>query len=321
MKLPPTFTENGFDPANLPMRTHEEWVRDARHITLTRDHVYVRRFGINHLSILHPLESISLPRSFPVDSLHAFFEGINTHMFDHFCGRFLFNETTLSSHINRSNTLPLHHVPQDQQSDHVDSAGGADTESVIYIRWPAITSSPPLGNLSDDSHDHAPQSKRHHLRRRTPGKSPTTHAKGKAPNRHEPPKSQKTRKPPSKTAKFISALEDEYNITPENWIDIGKVMLQSASAFPAAFSNGLRDIYEHSEEFKAAEWKTWTTMLSPIYLKRFLPPNLYEGYIVMDYDVFVPIPIFLPLHLSLLHRRSLKRQNSIFPLAYSPSRR
>ena len=35
-------------------------------------------------------------------------------------------------------------------------------------------------------------------------------------------------------------------------------------------------------------------------------------YNVMDYHVFVPIPIFLPQYLFLSHRRLLKGQSSIF---------
>ena len=68
--------DNGWDPNNLPVRTHNV---HTTHLTEILSAEPIRRdklgmhYGVNRLSRLLPLKSLSLPDSFPHDIMHLFF--------------------------------------------------------------------------------------------------------------------------------------------------------------------------------------------------------------------------------------------------------
>lgn len=69
-----------YDGHALPLRTHDEIVRQAHEIeaapTATATNALSRQYGINGTSILYDLPSISFPTSFPYDFMHLVFENV-----------------------------------------------------------------------------------------------------------------------------------------------------------------------------------------------------------------------------------------------------
>ncbi|KAI5850570.1 hypothetical protein DFP73DRAFT_472778 [Morchella snyderi] len=53
-------------------------------------------------------------------------------------------------------------------------------------------------------------------------------------------------------------------------------MEDSAVFFPASFGDTIRNFAEHSHHLKAAEWKTFTLLMAPIYLIDRLPKRDYD---------------------------------------------
>lgn len=279
LKNPPVFPPTGFNPKALPLRTHKEWVEDGRHIVLTNDLNYSKHCGINNLSCFHRLRSSSVlyPRSFPVDIMHAFFKGIIPHMYDHFRGRFIFNSTPPPADRGRPP------IPRTNQTTNQEPAlpTSDDDASVAGVTDPDIDFEPNESEKeTEGSQPPSTQGAPSRRRRRVPkstgnpkSQAKTVVALAKIHRRKNRPRTHKQ--------KFVACPQDPWNIAPENWSDIGRDMRKSSKSFPPCMGDGIRDIVEHSGDFKAAEWKVWTTILSPIYLKRFLPPNLYDGYMLL----------------------------------------
>ncbi|KAG9084992.1 hypothetical protein FRC06_003777 [Ceratobasidium sp. 370] len=75
-----------YDPRNLPLRTHNEFIRQAVHVGEADTHAeekrHARATGINNLTPLARLSSLSFPLSFPHDFMHGLFENIVSGLID-----------------------------------------------------------------------------------------------------------------------------------------------------------------------------------------------------------------------------------------------
>lgn len=75
-----------YDPYNLPMRTHQEFLRDAIHVEEAQSRnasdTRGRDTGINGLSTLAQLSSLTFPGSFPHDFMHLMFENVIKTLLD-----------------------------------------------------------------------------------------------------------------------------------------------------------------------------------------------------------------------------------------------
>lgn len=78
--------------------------------------------------------------------------------------------------------------------------------------------------------------------------------------------------------KFLRT-DDVYNIDPEDWVAIGEDMRRSRDTFPRAFGDAVRSIYEVHHEFKAAEWKNWALLFSPVVLQGRLEETHYQHWL------------------------------------------
>jgi hypothetical protein len=69
-----------FDPNNLPMRTHDEIRAQAEEVqcalTQTNADDLAKAYGVNGISILFYLSSVSFPASFPFDFMHLVWENL-----------------------------------------------------------------------------------------------------------------------------------------------------------------------------------------------------------------------------------------------------
>ncbi|RIB20722.1 hypothetical protein C2G38_1920343, partial [Gigaspora rosea] len=84
-----------YDPKDLPLRTHENYVRDAIAIEHMNEKLYkdeAQKRGI----ILFELNSIEFPTSFPIDIMHRLFENIAPAMLRHWSGTF-FKDSQISN--------------------------------------------------------------------------------------------------------------------------------------------------------------------------------------------------------------------------------
>lgn len=99
----------------------------------------------------------------------------------------------------------------------------------------------------------------------------------------------------SSAAKKFVKTDDPWNIPPEDWTEIGMDMEQSTTMVPASFGDPIRNFTEHCHHLKAAEWKIFSFLLAPIYLKRRLPDEDYDEfinlvdaiYLCCDYEISV----------------------------------
>lgn len=66
--------------------------------------------------------------------------------------------------------------------------------------------------------------------------------------------------------KFVKT-NNPYSIASYKLVEIGKDMLSSAATFLAQFGDPIRDFTKHCHHLKAAEWKTFTLLLVPTYMK------------------------------------------------------
>lgn len=93
---PPTQRENlspdheypEYDPRNLPRRQHNEFIKQAVQITDEMNPELATLWGINHLSILAEIPTLDFPRSFVIDIMHLFYEGLSRIMLSHWMGDF-----------------------------------------------------------------------------------------------------------------------------------------------------------------------------------------------------------------------------------------
>ncbi|KAJ3489496.1 hypothetical protein NLI96_g2091 [Meripilus lineatus] len=73
-------TPRVYDPSNLPMRTHSQFLSQAREVqsapTLTEENRLAQIYGIKGVPILSYLSSLSFPHSFPYDFMHLIWENV-----------------------------------------------------------------------------------------------------------------------------------------------------------------------------------------------------------------------------------------------------
>ncbi|PPQ81548.1 hypothetical protein CVT24_000065 [Panaeolus cyanescens] len=69
-----------YDPAKLPMRTHDDFIRKAKEVdaavTIAEEDRLSKKYGIKGLPILSNLSSLSIPSSFPYDFMHLIWENL-----------------------------------------------------------------------------------------------------------------------------------------------------------------------------------------------------------------------------------------------------
>jgi hypothetical protein len=69
-----------YDPRNLPLRSHEEIIRQAREVqsalTNAESDRLAKEYGVKGLSILSHLSSLTFPTSFPFDFMHLIWENL-----------------------------------------------------------------------------------------------------------------------------------------------------------------------------------------------------------------------------------------------------
>jgi hypothetical protein len=84
----PLHRDNGesYDPLKLPLRSHEQFIRQAVQVSTAHDNAEAGRratqFGINGVPILAMLSSLSFPNSFPHGFMHAIIENVFTTLID-----------------------------------------------------------------------------------------------------------------------------------------------------------------------------------------------------------------------------------------------
>lgn len=99
-----------YDAANLPMRTDEGSRKIADHVVETGDEKNAKKYGIKGPSCLAGLVAIDIPRSFPPDGMHLWWENVIPDLFRHWRGKF------------------THGAPVSEDSEHAP-VYDADTES------------------------------------------------------------------------------------------------------------------------------------------------------------------------------------------------
>jgi hypothetical protein len=89
----PLYRDNGksYDPLNLPLRSHEQFIRHAVAVEEAPNDAEqdrrAKRYGINGVPLLAKLSSLSFPDSFPHDLMHLV-ENIIPMLVDHWTGTF-----------------------------------------------------------------------------------------------------------------------------------------------------------------------------------------------------------------------------------------
>jgi hypothetical protein len=77
----------------------------------------------------------------------------------------------------------------------------------------------------------------------------------------------------------FQTTNDPWNVSPAEWDAIGRDMVKSYHTFPLHFGEAVRDFWEHCHHMKAAEWKNFSLILLPVYLKDRLPDEDYRAFI------------------------------------------
>lgn len=77
-----------YDPRNLPMRNHVEFIRQAVRVTDEMNPDLAKLWGINHLTILSEIPTLEFPRLFVIDIMHLLYEGLSRIMVSHWSGDF-----------------------------------------------------------------------------------------------------------------------------------------------------------------------------------------------------------------------------------------
>jgi hypothetical protein len=81
-----------YDPLNLPMRTHAQFMEQARHVEAAPSQAEANRrakeCGIKGVPLLSKLSSISFPDSFPFDFMHLIWENLIKNLFQLWTGTF-----------------------------------------------------------------------------------------------------------------------------------------------------------------------------------------------------------------------------------------
>jgi hypothetical protein len=81
-----------FDPQNLPMRTHDEFMAQAAEVegqrTKAASERMAKQYGIKGVPMLSRLGSLSFPKSTPYDFMHLIFENLLPNLVAHWTGNF-----------------------------------------------------------------------------------------------------------------------------------------------------------------------------------------------------------------------------------------
>lgn len=259
-----------YDPSNLPMRTDEQSRRIADHIVKTGDDKTAKKYGVRGPCCLSQLLSIDIPRSFPPDAMHLWWENVIPDLVKHWRGKF-FSDTATA------------HIIEAGKSAADDHEYEGDSE------------------FQDSTHPrHGGPSERDKGLKGTKGNSArgVKSAWGNGRQRGRP--KGKTRlgqeQSPSGTVnkKFVKT-NDPFNVAPEQWTAIAADMAESSVMVPATFGDPIRNFAENCHHLKAAEWKIFTLLLAPIYLKNRLSNEDYAEFLNLidaihlccDYEISV----------------------------------
>ncbi|CAG8712578.1 11303_t:CDS:2, partial [Gigaspora margarita] len=81
-----------YNPANLPLRTHNEfkrWIQEIQDAqTKSEQNQKIKCYGISKRSILFDLNTTNFSKTFPVDIMHLFYENIAGYLLNHWIGSF-----------------------------------------------------------------------------------------------------------------------------------------------------------------------------------------------------------------------------------------
>ena len=88
----PSNTPPIYDPAELPLRTHDEFLEQARTVQLAESEAHserlARQYGIKGIPALSALSSLSFPASFPYDFMHLIWENVVKNMMQLWSGQY-----------------------------------------------------------------------------------------------------------------------------------------------------------------------------------------------------------------------------------------
>jgi len=81
-----------YDASNLPIRTHEKLMQQARDVEMAPDNAtredLAKEYGIKGTPVLSSLSSVSFPSSFPFDFMHLIWENLIPNLIDFWTGAF-----------------------------------------------------------------------------------------------------------------------------------------------------------------------------------------------------------------------------------------
>ena len=84
--------EGSVDPANLPMRSHDKFIRQGTEVleasTGTAANRLAKDSGIKGVPLLSSLNTLNFPFSFPFEFMHLFFENLFPNLVRHYTGTF-----------------------------------------------------------------------------------------------------------------------------------------------------------------------------------------------------------------------------------------
>jgi hypothetical protein len=91
VRADPTLVDR-YDPAALPLRTHQRYMEQAREVQLAPTEAASNRlaksYGIKGVSVFSCLSSISFPSSFPYGFMHLVWMNLIPNLIDHWTGKF-----------------------------------------------------------------------------------------------------------------------------------------------------------------------------------------------------------------------------------------
>ncbi|RPB09159.1 hypothetical protein P167DRAFT_470209, partial [Morchella conica CCBAS932] len=159
---------NTYDSSNLPMRDDTQSRRIGLHVVQTGDEHTAKKYGIKGPCCLSQLKSIDIPRSFPPDAMHLWWENIIPDLVKHWRGKFSatkkFVQTNDEYNIRPSiwldisrdmvasaNTFPtLFGDPIRNFAEHCHHLKAAEWRTFAFLLAPIYLK----GNLPDEDYEH-----------------------------------------------------------------------------------------------------------------------------------------------------------------------
>jgi hypothetical protein len=81
-----------YEPSNLPIRTHDNFIKEARFVQLSPNsaigEVCAKKCGIKGIPVLSALSSLMFPSSFPYDFMHLIWENLIPNLISLWRGEF-----------------------------------------------------------------------------------------------------------------------------------------------------------------------------------------------------------------------------------------